>query len=172
MLFLLALCAIYQFSQWKQILILVTAFTVGHSVTLAMAALDIISLNRAITEFSIAATIFLTAIYNIFWIKDEHRSQNLRIDYVIALVFGFIHGMGFSNQFKALLSKNESIVSILLPFNIGIELGQIILVIGIIAVTWVAQEKLGVKWKIWKNSISAIAGILAFIMMVERFGDL
>ena len=100
-LFVIVLCAVYKVSEWKKILILVTAFTVGHSVTLAMSALNVVSFKAEIIEFLIPLTILITALYNVLEKKKSHL--NINWNYVMALFFGFIHGLGFSNYFKALL---------------------------------------------------------------------
>lgn len=169
MLFLLALCALYRLKDWKQVLILITAFTVGHSVTLAAAALDILSFPSELIEFLIALTIFLTAAFNIVLAKQDELSPfQLRINYGMALLFGFIHGMGFSNQFKALIGLEESIVPILLPFNLGIEFGQILFVVGIMLLGGLLIEKAKLPFKYWKYGLSGIAGLLALYMMSQR----
>jgi len=169
MLFLLALCALYRLKNWKQVLILVTAFTIGHSITLAAAALDIIKFPGELIEFLIALTIFLTAAVNIVMAKDEELNpQQLKINYGMALIFGFIHGMGFSNQFKALLGMEESIVPILLPFNLGIELGQILFVVVIMLLAGLFVERLKIPFKYWKYGLSVIAGAFALYMMSQR----
>lgn len=169
MLFLLALCALYRFEDWKRVLILVTAFTIGHSVTLAAAALDIIQISSDLIEFLIALTIFLTAVFNLTLARNESlTSQQVQINYAMALIFGFIHGMGFSNQFKALLGQEESIVPILFPFNLGIEFGQILFVIGIMLVGGFLVERLKLPFKYWKFGLSILAGLLALYMMSQR----
>ena len=168
MLFLVALCALYQLKQWKQVLVLVTAFTVGHSLTLALAATDVISIPSEIIEFLIALTIFLTAAYNLFVVRDKLTTSKIEINYFMALFFGFIHGMGFSNQFKALLSQDESIVAILFPFNLGIEVGQILFVIGIMLLGGLLVEVIRMPFKYWQTGLSLIAGGLALYMMMQR----
>ena len=124
-LFIVALCAIYQVQQWRHILILVTAFTLGHSITLALSTLDIIIVPTELIEFLIPVTIFLTAIFNVLRKEGELTPINMRLNYVLALFFGLIHGMGFSNYLKTLLGMEESIWQPLLAFNIGLELGQL-----------------------------------------------
>ena len=168
MLFLVALCALYQLKQWKQVLVLVTAFTIGHSLTLALAATDIITIPSEIIEFLIALTIFLTAAYNLFIVRDKLTPSKIEINYFMALFFGFIHGMGFSNQFKALLGQDDSIVSILFPFNLGIEVGQILFVIGIMLLGGLLVEIIKLPFKYWQTGLSIIAGVLAFYMMMQR----
>ncbi|MEL7341623.1 MAG: HupE/UreJ family protein, partial [Bacteroidota bacterium] len=126
MLFLLVLCAGYQLADWRRVLVLVTAFTIGHSVTLGMGALGITLLPSSLVEFLIPVTIFLTA--TDAWIhrsKKHVGKQAMTRKYVIAGVFGLIHGMGFSSQFLE-LEAEKNLLMTWLPFNLGIELGQIL----------------------------------------------
>lgn len=144
-LFILALCASYTIRQWKQLLFLVTAFTVGHCLTLLLSGLRIVSISPDLVEFLIPVTIGITALYNLFT-KDASHSGRFR--YAIALIFGLIHGLGFSNFFRALTEPGESIVVPLLSFNIGIELGQLIIVaayfgiLGVASIYGICQDKL------------------------------
>ena len=125
-LFLVALCAVYKIQQWRNILVLVTAFTIGHSVTLAMVSLDIFTIPSNIIKFLIPTTIFITALHNVIGVKLTEEPKKMGRNYAMALFFGFIHGMDFSNYFKALIMGDSSILVPLLGFNIGIELGSII----------------------------------------------
>ena len=110
-LFVLALCAIYLVRDWKKILILVTAFTIGHSITLALATLNIISVNSDFIEFLIPLTIFITSFSNLFRKEGSIDNSKVQINYVFALFFGLIHGLGFSNLLRSLLGKESNIVS-------------------------------------------------------------
>jgi hypothetical protein len=167
-LFVVALCAVYQIIEWKKILILVTAFTVGHSVTLALATLSIISVNANLIEFLIPLTIFVTAISNLFRKEESLPQKPVQINYWFALFFGLIHGMGFSNYLRALLGKDHSIFTQLLAFNVGLEFGQIIIVGIFMAVSFIAIGKASVNRRDWKMIISsAIAGI-SLILMKDR----
>src|SRR6478609_3184137 len=165
-LFVLALCAIYLISDWRKILVLVTAFTVGHSVTLALATLEIISFNLDLIEFLIPITILLTALANLFHKESAIESgKKIQFNYILALTFGLIHGMGFSNYLRALLGKNESIVTQLLAFNLGLEFGQLIIVIIFMGITFVLVGLVGVPRRDWKMIISsAIAGIALILI--------
>ena len=107
--FIVALCAVYQLMQWKNVLVLVTAFTIGHSLTLALATLQIVTLPTNIIEFLIPLTIFFTALYNIFETEAHLDRRKMRINYGLALFFGLIHGLGFSNYLRMLLGSEESI---------------------------------------------------------------
>jgi hypothetical protein len=123
--FLLALIATFQVKSTKTILFLVTSFTIGHFVTLALAAMDLIVFDPELIEKLIAITIFVTAIQNLIIKKQDQKI--LIFKYVEALFFGLIHGMGFSGFFKSLLGKENDILMPLLYFNLGIEAGQILI---------------------------------------------
>ncbi len=167
-LFVLALCAVYVIADWMKILILVTAFTIGHSITLALSTLNIISVNVQWIEFLIPLTIFITAVSNLFR-KEASLTQNrVQANYFFALFFGLIHGMGFSNYLKALLGKDQNIVTQLFAFNVGLEFGQIIIVGIFLAVSFIAIGIAGADKRDWKMVLSsAIAGI-SLILMKDR----
>ena len=169
-LFLIALCAVYRVKQWKNILILVTAFTIGHSVTLALASLDIVTIRSAYIKFLIPTTILVTALYNVLK-KDAigmDRKVKMGKNYIMALFFGFIHGMDFSNYFKALLMDTSSIFTPLLGFNVGIELGQLLVVFFIIAVSYIFLDLIKVKHRDWTVFISGAAAGLAIMSMLDN----
>lgn len=169
-LFLVALCAVYRIAQWKRLLVLVTAFTIGHCVTLALSSLKIISIPSEIIEFLIPTTILLTALHNVISKTSTEVSTGMGKNYLMALFFGFIHGMGFSNFFRALLMGSDSIAMPLLGFNIGIELGQLLVVGIIVAVAYVFLNVIGVKHRDWNLFVSGgAAGIAAMLMIETRF---
>ena len=168
MLFLVALCAIYRIQQWKSILILVTAFTIGHSVTLVLSSLDILIIQSNIIEFLIPITIFLTALNNVIGSNSEEKRSKMNKNYVMALFFGFIHGMGFSNYFKALLMDSTSVTLPLLGFNIGIELGQIIVVFFIVSVAYLFLNKLKVRHRDWNVFVSGAAAGISLVFILEN----
>lgn len=163
-LFLVALTILYRLQDWKKVIILATAFTIGHSVTLALSALDIISINSELIELLIAITIFTTAILNIF---DKSDYKYMIPRYLSALIFGFIHGMGFSNFFKAILG-NDSLTIPLLGFNLGVEIAQIIIVISVLLVGHVVVSILKLKQKWWIISISLLIALWSLTMIMER----
>ena len=167
-LFLVALCAVYKIQQWKSILVLVTAFTIGHSVTLILSTLDIFTIASNIIEFLIPVTIFLTAINNVIDSNLEANGIKMNKNYSMALFFGFIHGMGFSNYFKALLMKSSDVAMPLLGFNIGIEIGQILVVFIIVSIAYLFINKLGVKHRDWNLFISGAAAGVSLIFMFEN----
>jgi hypothetical protein len=167
-LFVIALCALYLVRDWKKVLILVTAFTIGHSITLALATLNIISVNAELIEFLIPVTIFITAFGNLFRKEDTYSVKIIQTNYPLALIFGLIHGMGFSNYLRAILGKDHSIVTQLLAFNLGLEFGQIIIVAIFMACSFIIVDLFAASRRDWKLVISsAIAGI-SFILIREN----
>jgi len=178
-LFLIALCASYRYADWKRILILVTAFTVGHSLTLALAVLNVIPVNGAWIEFLIPLTIFITAIANLYhgW---KQTSQTLSIErgdipllgrgmgggWLLALGFGLIHGMGFSNFLRSLLG--DELLLPLFSFNVGLEVGQLIIVAVIFTVQWAAVRFMQLQLRWWNLLLSLIAAGVAVFLMAER----
>src|SRR5882762_9477366 len=134
-LFILALACVYAIRDIKRVLILVTAFTIGHSLTLALSVTDVIRFSTKWVEFLIPCTIFITALNNI--IQIDRKGASAKINYYLALGFGLIHGMGFANAVRIMLAKDQTIGMGLFGFNIGLEAGQIfcvaiILIIGIL----------------------------------------
>jgi len=172
-LFIIALCAVYQSQQWKRVALLATAFTIGHSITLAMAVFDIIPVNTTWIELLIPVTIIATALYNViaFQEKDTEYSRSiLRLNYVFASLFGLIHGMGFSNFLRSsLLPGQESqLATQLLAFNIGVELGQLAIVAVVLTIAYLAMGPMSIRQKSWNLFISGGAFGLALVMALER----
>lgn len=175
-LFLVALCALYQLKEWKRITVLVTAFTIGHSLTLILSTLNLVSIPSNIVEFFIAVTILLTAFNNVwqgrkpgFFEQKPSALFDLRqsINYGIALFFGMIHGLGFSEKLKAMLGMDESLLEPLLGFNIGVEVGQLLIVAIILGLAY-GLSRLGMKQRTWVFSSSIIAAGFAIYYMIER----
>ncbi|MDZ7647689.1 MAG: HupE/UreJ family protein [Cytophagales bacterium] len=167
-LFVLALCAVYLIRDWRQILILVTSFTIGHSITLALATLKVINFSAEIIEFLIPLTIFITAAGNLFKSDSSVTNTKVQINYLFALFFGLIHGLGFSNFLRALLGKNENIVSPLFAFNLGLEFGQIIVVAIFLTISFVLVELFKVSRRDVRLVLSAAIAGVALVLMKDR----
>ncbi|MEM6735038.1 MAG: HupE/UreJ family protein [Bacteroidota bacterium] len=167
-LFLIVLCAVYRIEQWRNILILVTAFTIGHSVTLALASFGTFTIPSNMIKFLIPATIFITAIHNVISHHSTEKSSKMVRNYAMALFFGLIHGMDFSNYFKALLMGESSIVVPLLGFNLGIELGQLLVVFLIISIAFFFLNVIRIKHREWNVFISGAAVGMSLISMLEN----
>ena len=166
-LFVMALCIRYQFSDWKKLLILITSFTIGHSITLALSVFNVVNYSVAWIEFLIHVTIVITAISNLFVTKFTFKSK-FPLIYFFALFFGLIHGLGFSNYLKSMLGKDESIIGQLLAFNLGLEAGQIIIVLAILLISFIFVQLL--KWNRREFLLFITGGVfaVALLMALER----
>jgi hypothetical protein len=166
-LFVLVLTLRYQWTDWKKLLVLVTAFTVGHSVTLALSTLNWINFPSSLIEFLIPVTILLTAISN-FWVKSFDFKSKYPLIYFLALFFGLIHGLGFSTYLKSLLGREESIIGPLFTFNLGLELGQLLIVSIILIISFIFVSVLKVKRERYLQIGSGIAMAFALNMVLDR----
>lgn len=167
-LFVTALCLRYLVEDWKKILILVTAFTVGHSITLALSVLDYIQVPTKWIEFLIPVTIVITALTNVFTFNPQQPSKVSMI-YSLALFFGLIHGLGFSNYLKSLLGKDTNIVSELLAFNIGLEVGQLLIVVVVLLLSVICVRFLQIQRRDYLLFASGAIFGIALLMAIERF---
>ena len=165
-LFIAALVAIYLLKDWKQVLILVTAFTIGHSLTLALSVFDIIRFSSRWVEFLIPLTIVITAISNLF--QKKFTPKSIRINYFLALFFGLVHGMGFANSIRFMLAADQSIGWSLLGFNIGLEVGQIVVVTVLLLLAYIMISWLRVNRREWVIFLSAAAFGLSLKMVLDR----
>ena len=167
MLFIIVLCAVYGVTEWKKVLILVTAFTIGHSTTLALAALKIIMTNADLIEVLIPVTILCASIANLFY-RDSDKNRTLWLSYILALIFGFIHGMGFSNFFNALMGDSMNITLPLLYFNIGLEAGQLLIVALFFFIYYIMDRIRSIEQRSWTLFFSGAGAGIALIMIIER----
>lgn len=166
-LFLLALCVRYMIKDWQKLLVLVTAFTIGHSITLALSVLNIINISTKLIEFLIPITIILTAISNLR-VKQFNYKSKFPFIYFLALFFGLIHGLGFSNYLKSLLGKNESVIQELFAFNMGLEVGQLLIVMALMLVSYIFVGMAKINRREWIVFVSGGAAIGAFFMALNR----
>lgn len=168
-LFIIVACAMFHIREWRKVLVLVTAFTLGHSLTLALAVLKWIQVDSDFVELLIPITILLTAVWNLlpFGKKQDENKGWFSFSHLIVLFFGLIHGLGFSNYLGMLLGRNESIVIPLLGFNIGVELGQILIVFVFMLIAFVFLELLKVKMKYWTFAVSTFA-ILVSLHLIRQ----
>ena len=165
-LFLIVLTVFYSFKDWKKVLWLITAFTLGHTLSLTLAAYNIIYVKMAIVEFLIPLTIFITAIYNIFKVKSPPK--NIKTNAFFALLFGLIHGLGFSSYFKILVDESEDKLLPLIEFAIGIEIAQITVVLFVLLFSFVVQNIFKRTKRDWVMIVSAIVIGIVIPMLIER----
>ncbi len=171
-LFLAALCAAYSLTRWRELLVLVTAFTIGHSVSLALATLRLVRVDTGLVEFLIPVTIVATAVVNLVVIRrekaSEHRVAARPARYGLALIFGVIHGLGFSSFLRLVLGEERNIFLPLLSFNIGLELAQIVVAGGVLVLAMAATRGLPLSDKAWNAVLSVVTGVTAAWMAVQR----
>jgi len=165
-LFLVALVILYSLKDWKEVFILATAFTIGHSITLALAAMGIISAQSKLIEILIAASIAMTALFNIIKPVQEGKST---LRYLTAVAFGLIHGFGFAGFFRTILGK-DSITLPLLSFNIGVEIAQLIVVIIVLLVSYLLCDLLKLKKRYLVIGTSFLIFLYALKLILERLG--
>lgn len=167
-LFIAAMVAVYQWKDWKHVIILATAFTIGHSTTLALATLNIVNVPTNLIEFLIAVTIFITGVANLFKIKEEFSKRLHTYKYFTAMFFGLIHGLGFSNYLRFLLGNEKSIWKPLLAFNVGLEIGQIVIITLVLLLNLILTSHKKVIQREWNLVISGMAIGISIILMINR----
>jgi len=159
-LFVMVLTILYSIKEWKSLLVLITAFTIGHSTTLAFTVLDIISFNSEKVEALIILSIAVTALLNIVRNGKTPNSNEMKMYYVVALFFGFIHGMGFASYLSAILGKSGDLLVPLFGFNVGLELGQIVIVSLLMVLIFILEKVIGInKQKLIVVISSIILGV-------------
>ncbi|MCC6599510.1 MAG: HupE/UreJ family protein [Crocinitomicaceae bacterium] len=165
-LFILAFVAGYRINQWKRVVLLATAFTMGHSLTLGLAALDIFRLSSSWVEFFIPITIFLTALSRIVRKSEKTFSP---VNYLVTALFGLVHGLGFSSYFRMLYEGTSDIVRNLLLFNCGVEAGQLLVIAFIIAIQEILILTIGLHLHTMTRVIMIFILLVSCWMMVEKF---
>ncbi len=175
--FLLALCAPYVLADWRRVVALVTSFTVGHSLTLALATLGIVGVNSPVVEALIPVTIMLTAVLNMQRVGSALARRPARPTPVVwsapnalALAFGLIHGLGFSTYLRSLLGENSRPITELLSFNLGVELGQLLVVSIILLLGFVVLRGFGAARRDWVLTTSGAALGVALLLLLQMKG--
>lgn len=168
-LFLLALVVPYTFNDWKRILLLVTTFTVGHTLALVLSVLGVLTIKPAVVEFLIPVTILLTAAYNLFTAGKSARKESVNLVGFLTFFFGLIHGLGFSNYFKSLLSGNfaDKLVP-MTGFATGIELAQLTVVLVVLLISFILQHFARFSRRDFILVLSAIVLGMTVPMLVEN----
>lgn len=167
-LFIIVLCAVYQLKHWKKVLILITTFTIGHSISLVLATFDFVRIPGDWVEFLIPVTILLTATGNLFQRKEAYSKGHHKYKYILALFFGLIHGLGFSNYLRSMLSREDSLAGPLFSFNLGIELGQILIVSCFMLAGLLVINVMKARTREWNLVISGAGIGISLILIFER----
>lgn len=166
-LFLIVLAVVYSFNQWKKALWLITFFTIGHTITLGLAAYNVINVKIELVEFLIPVTIFITGLVNVVRANKASTGKE-KLNLFLALFFGLVHGLGFSNYFRLMIGKEEDKLMPLLEFALGIEASQVIIVLGILVIGTLLQSFFRVSKRDWVLVCSSIVIGFVIPMMIER----
>jgi len=168
-LFVAALCLRYLLKDWKKVIVLVTAFTIGHSVTLALSALGLVHFATRWIEFLIPLTILATALNNLAQRQNrvEHPSR-LPLIYFFALFFGLIHGLAFASTLVSLVGTDDLVLP-LLAFNLGIEVAQLAVVAAILLISFIFVQGIKIRRIWWVRGVSALVLIASMKMAVDRW---
>ncbi|MCL5127480.1 MULTISPECIES: HupE/UreJ family protein [unclassified Algibacter] len=166
-LFLIVLTIPYLFRDWKRVLLLVTMFTLGHTLSLVMAAYGVVTVNGAVVEFLIPITILVAALFNVFTAGKGAQKEKIGILFLTTLFFGLIHGLGFAREFKMLLGSNDNKILLLLEFALGIELAQVIIVFVVLFLGYLIQTIFRFSKRDWVMVISSIVVGLVIPMILN-----
>jgi len=168
-LFIIAMAALFLWKDRKKVLIIVTAFTIGHSLTLALSVYDVVRFDSGWVEFLIPCTIVFTALNNFRFLNEGSiRRRNILFNYVMALLFGLIHGMGFANSIRMMLASDQTIAGPLFSFNVGLEAGQIVLILLLLGLAELFISIFKLPRKYWIILLSASTFIISLKMALER----
>lgn len=166
-LFLIALTVPYVFKDWKRVFLLVTMFTLGHTLTLVLAVYNLINVKAALVELLIPITILIVAIFNVFTAGKGPQKGRVGVLFLSALFFGLIHGLGFAREFKILLSDTDSKLILLVEFALGIEIAQIIIVFIVLFLGYLVQTLFRFSKRDWAMVISAVVVGLVIPMILK-----
>ncbi len=168
-LFLAALAIPFTFREWKPVLVLATIFTISHCAALALSVYELLVMDVGLIEFLIPVTIFLTAVFNLLYLKSAKEHKSILLHAIATAFFGLIHGFGFSNYFKMLMAEESDKFSPLLGFAVGIEISQVLIVLGVLMLAYVIQSILKVKQPLFIGVASILIILLTIPMLWETY---
>jgi hypothetical protein len=166
-LFLIVLTIPYVFRDWKRVLLLVSLFTLGHTLSLVLAAYDVVSVNGQLVEFLIPITILVVALFNVFTSGKGAQKERVGVLFFSTLFFGLVHGLGFAREFKMLAGKSDNKLLLLVEFALGIELAQVIIVFIVLFLAYIVQTIFRFSKRDWIMVISSIVVGLVIPMIIE-----
>lgn len=172
MCYLVAMVAGLSWMHWKKLLALASAFTLGHSITLVLGGLNIISFSSDWVETLIAASIFISALLRL--INKTTPPSIGSLDYAMNAAFGLIHGMGFSQTIRIMIDDNSASehIQMLFLFNCGVEVGQVVVIAALIAVTWLLTTPLNISAKRIQMALAGLAAAVGLFLFIDRLSSL
>ncbi|WP_276168496.1 HupE/UreJ family protein [Zobellia alginiliquefaciens] len=168
-LFLAALAVPFSFKNWKKVVLLATVFTIAHCLSLSLSAYDAVTVDVSLIEFLIPVTIMMTAVFNLVFMRNMATVKNMQGHVLATLVFGLIHGFGFSNYFRMLMAEEDSKLVPLLGFAAGIELSQVTIVVSVLALSWVVITITKLKKVLFVVITSILIILLTIPMLIRTF---
>ena len=166
-LFLIVLTIPYVFRDWKRVLLLVSMFTLGHTLSLVLAAYNVVTVDATVVEFLIPITILVVALFNVFTSGKGAQREKIGVLFLSTLFFGLVHGLGFAREFKMLLGDTDNKIVLLLEFALGIEIAQIIIVFVVLFLAYIVQTIFRFTKRDWIMVISAIVVGLVVPMILN-----
>lgn len=167
LLFLIVLTVPYMFKDWKRVFLLVTMFTLGHTLSLVLAVYSIVSVKAEMVELLIPITILIVALFNVFTSGKGAQKEKVGILFLSTLFFGLIHGLGFAREFKMLLGDSDNKFVLLFEFALGIEIAQIIIVFLVLFLGYLSQTIFRFNKRDWIMVISAVVVGLVIPMILN-----
>jgi len=166
-LFLIVLTIPYLFKHWKKVLLLVSVFTVGHTLSLSLAAYGVVSISDDLVEFLIPVTIFIVAVFNVFT-AGKATQRKVGVLFLSTLFFGLIHGLGFAREFRMFVGNSESKLVPLLEFALGIEISQVIIVFSVLFLGFLCQTVFRISKRDWIMVVSSVVVGLVIPMLFSN----
>lgn len=166
-LFLIVLTVPYLFKDWKRVFLLVSTFTLGHTLSLILATYGVVSVNGSLVEFLIPITILIVALFNVFTAGKGAQKEKVGVLFFSTLFFGLVHGLGFAREFQMMVGKSDNKIITLLEFALGIELAQIIIVFVVLFLGYIMQTVFRFSKRDWVMVISAVVVGLVIPMILN-----
>jgi hypothetical protein len=165
--FLIVLAVPYLFKDWKRILLLITVFTLGHTVSLLLATYNVISVNSSLVGFLIPLIILVVALYNVFTAGKKAHNEKVGILFLSTLFLGLIHGLGYAGTFESLIKASDNKLLSALEISLGIEVGQIIVAFIVVFLGFLCQTIFRFSKRDWVMVVSAIVVGLLIPMLIR-----
>ncbi len=168
-LFLIALALPFTFKSWKKVVLLATIFTITHCLSLFLSAYQVVAINVALIEFLIPVTILGTAIFNLIYVKSTMLNKRSGLHIFATAFFGLVHGFGFSNYFNMLMAEEEEKLPALLGFATGIEISQVMIVLSVLAISYLILSNVKIKAEVFTTFSSILIILITIPMLIDTF---
>jgi len=170
-LFLVSLLVVFTLKDWKRVIILLVCFIAGYTLSISLGTFKIVNYNVELIEFLLPLTIFFTSFSNIFKKKDNFRYHgNMIKNYILALVFGAIHGFSYANYLSGITRDRIELWNQFVAFNLGIGLAEILVSLTFLMISFLFLSIIGINRRDWVMVISSgIAGVAITIMFASKF---